>query len=359
MELLKTKICILLRSSLDNYPPILALLECLVQFDVTIICGNCSDSLLKRYHSYQFVITNKANNRILSPMINLYFFRKSCKSYLNEKKYDIIWCATADTAIWLKGILPAQGFVLNIFELYDRHPIYKYMLSKIATSAKTIVVPEYNRANIFRVWFKLDKTPYVIPNKFIDKEMERRLPLSEIPNCMIGKINEKIILYQGIASPERNLEALCQAIKEMPNYKLLLMCNESDYYRMLKSKYPFIVHQPFVVPPLHLNVTSYAHIGIVTYDYYSLNTIFCAPNKIWEYSCFGIPMLGNSIPGLEETIGKYRAGLCVDMSSKEEIVKALMEIERSYAYYESGSKKLYRSVSVKEKYLELLSKQIN
>ncbi|KAA6307134.1 hypothetical protein EZS27_041199, partial [termite gut metagenome] len=38
-------------------------------------------------------------------------------------------------------------------------------------------------------------------------------------------------------------------------------------------------------------------IGIVSYAFDDLNHVFCAPNKTWEYTGFGIPMLGNNAPG--------------------------------------------------------------
>lgn len=61
---------------------------------------------------------------------------------------------------------------------------------------------------------------------------------------------------------------------------------------------------PYITAPYHLEVTSHAFIGILIYaPVYGtftspLNSIYCAPNKLYEFSHFGIPMIGNNIPGL-------------------------------------------------------------
>ena len=121
------------------------------------------------------------------------------------------------------------------------------------------------------------------------------------------------------------------------------MGKETDYLADLKSRFPFIIHQNFVSPPLHLHITSHAHIGIVTYTYESLNNIFCAPNKIYEYSGFGIPMIANKIPGLENTVGKFNAGKCVEFESKQ-LMKAIKEIDDNYEQYSANSLSLYNAV---------------
>ena len=44
-----------------------------------------------------------------------------------------------------------------------------------------------------------------------------------------------------------------------------------------------LIYIPQIPSPQHLFVTSIAYIGILVYDPISLNQIFCAPNKIFEY----------------------------------------------------------------------------
>jgi glycosyltransferase involved in cell wall biosynthesis len=104
---------------------------------------------------------------------------------------------------------------------------------------------------------------------------------------------------------------------------------------------------PYAAAPRHLEVTSHAHIGLAFYSPVSLNNVFCAPNKVWEYAGFGLPILGNNIPGLEATIGKHGAGLCVPIS-EDAIAQALAEIDRRYSDMSRRATGMYDEVSVED-----------
>ena len=85
-----------------------------------------------------------------------------------------------------------------------------------------------------------------------------------------------------------------------------------------------------------MEITSYARIGINFYRPNCLNKAFCAPNKIYEFSGFGIPIIGNDIPGLKNTIGLNNAGKCIDLT-EENIIKAINEIDEKYEYYSKNA----------------------
>jgi len=107
---------------------------------------------------------------------------------------------------------------------------------------------------------------------------------------------------------------------------------------------PPLVHIPWVRPPAHLEITSHAHVGIAFYKFDSLNSIFCAPNKIWEYSAFGVPTLCQDIPGLRYTIGTAGAGVCVDSQSVDAIISAVRIIEANYSVHSQRAREFYESV---------------
>ena len=77
-----------------------------------------------------------------------------------------------------------------------------------------------------------------------------------------------------------------------------------------------------------------------------MNHLFCAPNKTWEYSGFGIPTLGNDLPGLEYSIGSAGAGRCVDFDDKDAIIEAIKDIDNKYEEYSSNATKFYNSFDV-------------
>src|SRR5690606_29023610 len=99
-----------------------------------------------------------------------------------------IWLSSADTAMPLIGKIYQYPFILQINELYDKYFIYRYFLKKISKYATSIVVPEYNRANIIQVWYKLDKLPFVLPNKSIVPGTE--IQLNENLSEQLNRINK-------------------------------------------------------------------------------------------------------------------------------------------------------------------------
>ena len=133
---------------------------------------------------------------------------------------------------------------------------------------------------------------------------------------------------------------------------------DKSYIEELKCKYPQIIHISFVTPPYHLYITSYAHIAIVKYDFVCLNAIFCAPNKTWEYTGFGIPVLCHNIPGLEYTIGNYNAGICCDMDNQQEIKNAIRKIDSNYEQYSKNAFAFYNSFDVREAVLKIVGRHV-
>ena len=80
--------------------------------------------------------------------------------------------------------------------------------------------------------------------------------------------------------------------------------------------------------------------GIICYDSSILNNAFCAPNKIYEYSAFGKPVLGNNIPGLK-VLEDMRFGKVVDENNAESIMTAIKDIEKAYSDYSESAGLFY------------------
>ena len=100
---------------------------------------------------------------------------------------------------------------------------------------------------------------------------------------------------------------------------------------------------PYITAPYHLEVTSHAFVGILIYTpVYNiftspLNSIYCAPNKIYEFSQFGIPMIGNNIPGLKYTIDYHKMGICVDKLDIESFGYAIKDIVDNFNTYSKNA----------------------
>lgn len=270
-------------------------------------------------------------------------------------KYDLLWIIHEETLHEFYKELDGRQYIVSFYELNDHRRNFLDDMRTALQKAGEVIVPEYNRACILRVWEKLTKTPTVLPNKPFGHPLKRNIqnPYSEQLR------NKKIILYQGYIKRSRNIDTLCEACKDMPDYAIVIMGGgDQSYIDELKLKYPQIIHISYVTPPNHLFITSYAHIAIVKYDFVVLNAIFCAPNKTWEYTGFGIPVLCHNIPGLEYSIGKYEAGVCCDMDSIDEIKKAISKIDANYELYSNNALTFYNSFDVKSELMTIAERNI-
>ena len=241
--------------------------------------------------------------------------RKVCK-FIKSLPVD-------NTLLWIEGnytftsldtkVVNRFKHVLQIQEMFIlpglKGYLYKKTIASLASHADAVIVPEYNRAYFYYLSFKLNKLPYVLPNKpaFIpsQKELEK---LHEKYRQYDEIFSHKVILYQGIISSSRSdyipvLEALKKLDVKKEFVFVFLGRDNAGYVDGLKKQGYSVEHIPFAPAPEYLYFTSRAYIGIVNYSPNCLNNIYCAPNKIYEYSAFGVPMLANDIPGLRYTVG--------------------------------------------------------
>lgn len=299
--------------------------------------------------------TQKVERKIRNVLNCQTAYHKEAIKLLSTTEYDLLWVIHEETMFEFRKELIGKKYVASFYELNDHRRDFLRIIKPVVQNAEEVLVPEYNRACILRTWLELKTTPTVIPNKPLYHPLRRNIE-NPFSSQLEGK---KIILYQGYIQRSRNIDALCEACKDLPDYTIVAMgTGDQSYIDELKAKYPQLIHISFVTPPNHLYITSYAHIAIVKYDFVCLNGIFCAPNKTWEYTGFGIPVLCHNIPGLEYTIGRYGAGVCCDMDDKEAIKTAIKQIDKDYQEYSKNALVFYNSFDVKTAIEKIIARNI-
>jgi glycosyltransferase involved in cell wall biosynthesis len=208
-------------------------------------------------------------------------------------------------------------------------------------------MPEYNRTVLYQIWFKLKQRPIVLANKpyFIPtKESLEQLKEKYQDKISLFR-NKKIILYQGLISKERDLSNYIQAIKKIKGeYQLVLLGHDYGMLQQYLEIDPELIHIDFIPAPDYLLFTSLAHIGIVTYDPYKLNSAYCAPNKIYEYAAFSLPMLGNDVPGLKNIFEQYKIGVIIKENDENSILNGILEISNHLEKYKLLARKFYEAI---------------
>lgn len=357
------KVIYIVKSELHYYPPCVSQVRLLKELGVNIEVwfGSSNKSALKIFDNekicYKCIGREKIGFGLFGKAVNWYVFRKSIQRLMrnmskDEKSQTLFWFGTTESVLPLMRALKGINYLLTSLELLDdkSNDIKRILFGKVAKQAKAIVACEETRAYIMKYWYNLEALPYVMPNKpyslGVDKKAEPTCDLTrEALEKVVGK---KFIIYQGIF---QNIDYLCEiarALKELnTDYYLVMMgfdIRNRNTIEELKKIYDKVIYIESLPAPLHLEITSHAHIGVVFYDGNTLNKAFCAPNKIYEYSGFGIPALANRIPGLTNTIHKSGAGKCVELVS-DQIAKAIKDIEREYEFYSKSAIDFYNNTN--------------
>ena len=370
------KIIIVLVSDILHFPPIISLVNVLNNLKInTVLITTETDYNANGLDYVKHEKIDVSYEKITSPIKKLLlipFLSKKLWSVIN-KYYDnkaIIWSVSNLSLKFLGNKILNYKYILHLLELsenlryHDKIPFFKLDEHKLGENALAVVVPEYNRAHITQAWWNLSNTPMIFSNKpYSNYNIERNSAVSNSTAAgVISKIKDKkIILYQGIISPERPLDRLIKAVGMLgDDYAFVVMSGGKNIYADLGvANYYFI---PFVKPPYHLEITSRSFIGVLSYfptestGYSKLNSLYCAPNKIYEFGQFGIPMVGNNIPGLKYLFDTKKCGVCLNSFNEDDICKAIIEINNNYDSYSNGAKKLYMETNSEEEIKKILER---
>lgn len=274
-------------------------------------------------------------------------FRQGVSLVLREYPNAFLWIEGASTILALGNLYKERNYVLQIHELHEKSKRQLHAIGRVIQEALCVFMPEYSRTSIYQVWFHLKRRPTVLPNKpyFLPPVEELTALQSKYASQLKLLQGKKVILYQGHIGPDRDLTAYVEAVSELGDeYVFLLVGSDGGMLKKYKAINPTIVHIDYLPAPEYLFFTSIAHIGILGYSPVSLNNIFCAPNKIFEYAAYGLPVIGNDIPGLFFLINQYAAGSVVDEKDKQSIKQAIIHIEADYDKYARGARCLFESV---------------
>lgn len=310
----------------------------------------------------------EGNKGLINKIKELLPVRKSVWKCIDTdyEENDVIWL-TSNTALKYAGNrITKYNYVLQLMELSEElkyHPKFpvRFDAHKIGNESLAVIVPEYNRAHILQSWWNLNERPLILSNKpFQEKVIEPNTHIEddyarEVLKFLEGK---RIMLYQGIIHKERPLDKYIYAVDKLgDDYAFIVMSNGENIYKNINSRNFYFI--PFIAPPKHLQVTSHAHIGVLSYfpvkgDYSILNALYCAPNKTFEYSMFGMPMIGNDNPGLKYIFDTNHAGITVENFEIDDICDAVKRIESEYDKYSEGAVKYYNSVDSEQELTVIL-----
>lgn len=356
----------------ERLPPILSLLAVVAEMfsEVYLVTNRTSDGTRETLRKQGVTIIEACPDQVvvtgsssaLGKIRSWYSFRMAFWNLRARIGCDaFLWIATADSALAIGKRLLKERYVLGLLELYDTQKIYLSMLKPFVQHAGHTVTPEICRSAIFRVWFNLPYTPTVIPNKPVGLDVRKGMPIvnAEARRKVEAIGNRKLLLYQA-RMVRMEMFDIAESIKRSlgDEYVLGILgeIRDKEMFARLNEFYPALVHFDYLRPPEHLAVTSHAYIGLLIYNYESLNNIFCAPNKVWEYGAVSLPMISHELPMLSEQLRYFKAGETFSTGDPDSVTKAVRAIEGDYSAYSRGARSLYQSVDVKEMVSSVIEK---
>jgi glycosyltransferase involved in cell wall biosynthesis len=374
------RIIVIQPENIKHFPPTITLLISLSKLhNVTFISKSDNKEYLDffKQHNIEFIFkAEKIRLRygIFPALIEQKLINYKLWSIIKKKitKDTIVW-STTEKSIHLFGYKYLKiNHVMQLMELIESKRVkdnsyfsLPLNFAKIANKAKLTIVPEYNRSHLMKLWWKLNNTPYVLPNKLILHPREPKIKISDLyiesKILEIIKSNKKIILYQGVVHEQRNLIPFIQAINQLNDkFVFVLMTELNSFSEKLLNNNLNILHIPWVNAPDHLQITSWASIGLLSYvpqkigHLSELNALYCAPNKIYEYSGFGIPMLSNDCPSLGPIFNENKIGEIIDFNNIGSIINAINKIENSEYIYQKNCNNFFDHIDMNQEINKLV-----
>ncbi|MDY6287590.1 MAG: glycosyltransferase [Lachnospiraceae bacterium] len=326
--------------------------------EVAVLTRNCSDEVMQEFRKrnipVEYIRAKKCRNHLIQKAENYLNYRRRFRDFFRKYRTDdsILWVGSEQGVIrmwpFIRNIHP---MVLDALEFYEED-WYQKGMRKIAPQVDVLTACELHRAAYMKDWWKLGRTPYVLPNKpYIhprQKNMEGSTP--ELRAAIDSIRGKKTLLYQGGIGADRDLSLLAQALKkaDSPYYLVLSGRTEPGAVEKIQEIYERTIYLGVLPAPLHLELMSHATICVCFYKDNCINNRYCAPNKIYEYAGFGIPMLCNDIPGLTESVGQAGAAECVNFSDPDAIIAAIGQIEGHYGDYCRAAEVFYDATDITE-----------
>jgi hypothetical protein len=241
---------------------------------------------------------------------------------------------------WIAARLSGAKFIYDAHELIipDKYTqqnwrnkfwclIEKWVIKK----ADFVIAANLERAEIMQSYYCLNKTPLAIrnippiPRKFLrKKETLKHYPILRRNHSDIIRL-----VYQGDMSLARRIDMFISAMKYLDEQFELLLIGDGPDIQILKQKAKSegikdkVIFIDKVSRDYLYNILKTCDIGIIAYPEKGMNNIYCAPNKLYEYTQAGLPIIATYSLSLETIINIYKIGVMV--GSNQQINKNLVK----------------------------------
>ena len=319
-------------------------------FSISIIHNSLIDnSIPSIFHELQFYNTKIKKNSFLF----YWKFYSKVKQFLKKNRFDILIAGDLYSLANICNYKKKAYLIYDCREIYfelsvhNKKPIKKYLsylyenyfikfIDSVLVTAKTdlnLLQKTYIKHKHIQ-WYTIYNFPSSIKqNETIN--IKNKFGISE---------NQKLIVYQGAIQYNRGISELIEIINNTNLFSAiiigdgpaLLKYKKIVLEKNLKNKIYFLGMIPY------LNMLSYTagcDIGWVLIKNIGISNEFALPNKLFEYTLMGLPVIASSLPNIEPIIKKNNFGICVNEYDINQQLKAINQIIDRYDDYNFISQK--------------------
>jgi Glycosyl transferases group 1/Glycosyl transferase 4-like domain len=233
---------------------------------------------------------------------------------------------------WVAARLTGAKLVYDAHELFVPSPdkrmtireSFFYRLERfVVNKAELVIAANLERAEVMRKHYRLKKLPTVVRN--IPPMPVSQLTTSEVlvkySELKKSHPDDIHVVYMGDINFKRGLPVLISSLDLLPEcFKLIFVGNGLDFDKLTSltaSTSNDRIRAIGAVTHAHVfDVIRQADIGFVSYSMSGVNNILCAPNKIFEYTQAGLPIVATCQPTIKALVAKITIGKLVGCDKK-------------------------------------------
>lgn len=290
-------------------------------FDVTLVSTDWGNKI---DHTPYKLIQLKTNTQ--KPFFSYWSTVRQTVRLIKKEKPDILYAHDYYSA-WIVKQMLSRKYCKKI--IYDAHELiipeegkkmtvrqkFFYNIEKsIIRKVDLLICASSERSNIMAQHYSLSVLPSTIRNisqLTVNKDVDTVRILDSLSDFFDKP--GKTIVYAGVVNRSRKIDELVESIGELaPSCKLLII-GGGDFLEGLKnvaSKYQNMV-SAFTgkIPYKSLGaILSRCDAGFIYYPTSSLNNMYCASNKIYEYASVSLPIIANDNPTIKKELETYNIG---------------------------------------------------
>lgn len=302
------------------------------KYDVCLLSTNFGKDV--KDSNYKNILIGNGGIGMWNLLMNIYEAYK----IVRHEKPSIVYCHDYYSAI-LAFLLKSRKYCKHI--VYDAHELiipepdvrdrrlafFQFFEKSIIKKVDKVFCASKERGAFMRKHYNLSCTPIPIRNisqLIVNNDRQTQTIVSSLDDFFSKP--GPVVVYAGVVTKSRRIAELANAVSSLaPRFKLLIV-GKGDAVEELKgitSSNPDLVSA--FTGPVPYNalgaILSKCDIGFVYYPVNTLNNIYCASNKVYEYASVALPMISNTNPTVQEELKANHIGV-----SSDNFVEALDEL---------------------------------